>query len=94
MKELTGDHVMPITLYVDNNSAIELMKNPVFHERSKHIDIRYHFIRECVEEGQIIVEHVDSKDQRVDILTKALAHVKHGEIRSMIGVTIREPSLV
>ena len=58
VKELTGDYVMPITLYVDNNSAIELMKNPVFHERSKHIDIRYHFIRECVEEGQIIVEHV------------------------------------
>ena len=70
------------------------MKNPVFHGRSKHIDIRFHFIRECVERGQIIVEHVDSKDQRADILTKALAYVKHGEMRNLIGVTNLEPSLV
>lgn len=83
VKELTRDHIMPITLYV-NKSTITLMKNPVFHGRSKHIDIRYHFIRECVEHGQIIVEYVNSKDQRADIFTKALAYVKHSEIRNMI----------
>jgi hypothetical protein len=50
-----------VTLYVDNNSAIALMKNPVFHGRSKHIDIKYHFIRECVERGQIAVRRVCTK---------------------------------
>ena len=62
----------------------------MFHGRSKHIDIHYHFIMECVEEGQIVVEHVDSKDQRADIFTKALTHVKYGEMRRMIGVTDTE----
>lgn len=87
MKELTGHHIMFITLYVDNKLAIALMKNPVFHGRRKHIDIRYHFIRERVERGQIIVKYVNSKDQRADIFTKALAYVKHSEMRNMIGVT-------
>jgi hypothetical protein len=49
--ELTGTQSKKVTLMVDNNSAIALMKNPVFHGRSKHIDIKYHFIRECVERG-------------------------------------------
>jgi len=42
---------MIVTLFVDNNSAITLMKNPIFHGRSKHIDIKFHFIRECIEFG-------------------------------------------
>nr|KAJ0206352.1 hypothetical protein LSAT_V11C500267630 [Lactuca sativa] len=62
------------------------MKNPVFHGRSKHIDIRYHFIRECVENGEIIVTHVCGKSQKADILTKSLARVKHEEMRDLIGV--------
>jgi len=56
--EITGTVQKVVTLYVDNNSAIALMKNPVFHGRSKHIDIKYHFIRECVECGQIAVRRV------------------------------------
>ncbi|GJU32703.1 hypothetical protein Tco_1176292 [Tanacetum coccineum] len=56
--ELTGWEKKRITLKVDNISAIALVRNPVFHGRSKHIDIRYHFIRECVENGHINVEHV------------------------------------
>ena len=90
MKELTGHDVAPITLFVDNKSAIALMKNPVFHGRSKHINIRFHFIRECVEQGKIIVEYVKSKDQRADIFTKALAEVRFTEMRNMLGVTQTE----
>nr|GFB21870.1 ribonuclease H-like domain, reverse transcriptase, RNA-dependent DNA polymerase [Tanacetum cinerariifolium] len=58
-----------ITLKVDNVSAITLVRNPVFYGRSKHIDIRYYFIRECVENRHINVEHVSSELQRADILT-------------------------
>ena len=62
------------------------MKNPVFHGRSKHIDIRYHFIRECVEKNQIEVEHVSGDLQKADILTKALARTKYAEMRELLGV--------
>ncbi|XP_071740551.1 uncharacterized mitochondrial protein AtMg00810-like [Rutidosis leptorrhynchoides] len=94
VKEPTGQQVEPVTLFVDNKSAIALMRNPVFHGRSKHINIHFHFIRECVEHGQIIVEHVNSKDQRADIFTKALAQVKFIEMRNMLGVTDPELSPV
>ncbi|KAL4565229.1 hypothetical protein LXL04_029315 [Taraxacum kok-saghyz] len=53
----------------------------MFNGRSKHIDISYHFIRECVGERQIVVEHADSKGEHADILTKASTHVKYGEIQ-------------
>jgi hypothetical protein len=58
---------------VDNKSAIELTKNPVHHERSKHIDVRYHSIREHIKEKEVRVTHVPSNDQVVDIFTKALS---------------------
>ncbi|PWA73649.1 ribonuclease H-like domain, Reverse transcriptase, RNA-dependent DNA polymerase [Artemisia annua] len=76
LSELTGWEEKRITLKVDNISAIALVKNLVFHGRSKHIDIRYHFIRECVENGHINVEHVSGELQRADILTKALPRLK------------------
>nr|GEY87202.1 zinc finger, CCHC-type [Tanacetum cinerariifolium] len=76
LSELTGWKEERITLKVDNVSAISLIRNLVFDGRSKHIDIRYHFIRECVENGHITVEHVSGELQRADILTKALPRLK------------------
>nr|ABB47537.2 retrotransposon protein, putative, unclassified [Oryza sativa Japonica Group] len=70
--EMIGAEARPVKLYVDNKSAIALMKNPVFHGRSKHIDTRYHFIRECVESGKIQIEFVRTEEQRADALTKGL----------------------
>ncbi|GKE73535.1 ribonuclease H-like domain, reverse transcriptase, RNA-dependent DNA polymerase [Tanacetum coccineum] len=86
LSEITGWEEERITLKVDNISVIELVRNPVFHGRSKHIDIRYHFIRECVENGHINVEHVNGELQRADILTKALPRLKFVTMRQMIGV--------
>ncbi|GJW10065.1 hypothetical protein Tco_1575892 [Tanacetum coccineum] len=86
LSELTGWAEKRITLKVDNVSAIALVRNPVFHGRSKHIDIRYHFIRECVENGHINVEHVSGELQRADILTKALPRLKFVTMRQMLGV--------
>ena len=57
---------------VDNKSVIELAKNPVNHERSKHIDVRFHFIREQVKEGNVELEHVESRAQAADMFTKPL----------------------
>lgn len=68
------------TLFVDNQSAIQLVKNPVYHKRTKHIDIRYHFIREKTENGDIAVEYVPSEEQRADIFTKALPRERFGKL--------------
>lgn len=84
--QLTGNNVGPVVLYIDNRSAIDLAKNPVFHGRSKHIDIRYHFIRECVERGEIVIKHVVTDGQRADIMTKALNTVKFENMRKLLGV--------
>ncbi|KAI3520492.1 hypothetical protein L1887_09941 [Cichorium endivia] len=82
---LTGEQAQRVQLLVDNQSAIALMKNPVFHGRSKHIDTKFHFIRECVERDQIYVEHVRGELQKADILTKALPRIKFTEMRKLIG---------
>lgn len=71
---------------IDNRSAIDLAKNPMFHGRSKHIDVRFHFIRECVERGEVVLKHVSSADQRADIMTKALAKLKFEKMRNLLGV--------
>ena len=57
---------------VDNQPAIALTKNPVLHDRSKHIDVKFHFLRNCVDEGQIIIEFVETGRQLTDVLTKPL----------------------
>lgn len=86
LTEIKGKKLEPTTFFVDNKSALDQMKNPVFHGRIKHIDIHYHFIRECVENGEITVSHVCGKKQKADILTKAMAKVKHEEMRNLIGI--------
>lgn len=60
----------PIKIFIDNNSVLQLVSNPVFHTRTKHIDIQHFFIREKVKEGCITVERVDSSMNAADILTK------------------------
>ena len=51
--ELAGSEPMMVKLFIDNKSAIALSKNPVHHDRSKYLDIRFHFIRECIEDGKV-----------------------------------------
>ncbi|XP_074351976.1 secreted RxLR effector protein 161-like [Apium graveolens] len=62
LNQITSESMGPLVLYIDNRSAIDLAKNPMFHGRSKHIDVRYHFIRECVERGEVTLRHVSSNE--------------------------------
>ncbi|KAG6502110.1 hypothetical protein ZIOFF_041999 [Zingiber officinale] len=89
--ELTGVEPKPVTLFVDNKSAIALMKNPVFHDRSKHIDTMFHFIRECIEGRQIVVEFVNTGEQRANALTKTLPGVKLAAMRQLLDVRDLQP---
>ena len=65
---------------VDSKSALALAKNPVFHEQSKHIRVRYHFIRGCLDEGSIKTGYIKTKDQLADLLTKPLGRIKFLEL--------------
>ena len=71
-KEIMGVEIKAVKIMVDNQSAIMLSKTLAHHNRTKHIDTRCHFIRECVEDRRVVIEHVKTEDQLADILTKAL----------------------
>ncbi|XP_074351522.1 secreted RxLR effector protein 161-like [Apium graveolens] len=86
LSRITTEYSGPVILHIDNKSAINLAKNLVFNGRSKYIDICYHFIRECVERGDIIVKHVSSDQQRSDCLTKVLMIAKFERMCSLLGI--------
>ena len=87
LKELGLPQEEPSEIYVDNKSTIVLFKNSVFHDRSKHIDTRYHFIRECIAGKEVQIKYVKSQDQSVDIFTKPLKQKDFVRFRSLLGVT-------
>jgi hypothetical protein len=76
----------PTTLMIDNQSAMALAKNAMFHDRTKHIAIRHHFIREKLDLGEIAVEYVPTMDQVTDVLTKGLTREKHTRFSHGMGV--------
>jgi hypothetical protein len=89
--DLLGGDTGAVELRVDSKSALALAKNPVFHERSKHIRVRYHFIRGCLEEGSIKVSYINTKDQLADLLTKPLGRIKFLELCSRTGMVQSPP---
>ncbi|GKE24618.1 retrovirus-related pol polyprotein from transposon TNT 1-94 [Tanacetum coccineum] len=72
LKELHMEQEDATEIYVDNNSAIDLAKNPVYHDQSKHINTRYHYIRECDARKDVRVIHTSSEYEVADIFTKPL----------------------
>ena len=86
LADLTGRSAEKFRLYIDNKSAIALSKNLVHHDRSKHIDIKFHHIRLCIEENKVEVDHVRTNEQLADILTKALGRTRFIEMREKLGV--------
>jgi hypothetical protein len=76
----------PTLIYCDNMSTIKLSKNPVLHGRSKHIDVRFHFLRDLCKEGVIDLVFCKSEDQIADILTKPLKPVIFVKLRNLLGL--------
>jgi hypothetical protein len=76
LEDLTTKQSGITTISIDSRSEIKLCKNPVFHDQSKHIEVRYHYIRHCIDSGQITVKHISIGEQLADILTKPLARVR------------------
>ena len=61
-----------LKVFEDNQGAIALSKNPKFHKRTKHIDIRYHFVREKVDDGQVLLEYCPTQGMLADLMTKPI----------------------
>ena len=86
MVDIFGQQMVPIVIHCDNQSCIRLSENPVFHDRSKHIEIRYHFIRDYVQRGAVLLRYISTDEQVADILTKSLSRGKHIYFRDKMGV--------
>ena len=80
---LLRDHVL---IRCDNTSAINLSKNPILHSRTRHIEIRHHFLRDHVQKGDCVLEFVDTKNQLADIFTKPLPKETFFAIKRELGL--------
>lgn len=85
-EELNLDVQLPVPLYYDSKAAMQITANPVFHERTKHIDIDCHFIREKLQQGLINTCYLVSSEQLADLLTKSLSSLQHSHLLSKLGM--------
>ena len=81
-----GVDLKAVRIYEDNQAAIAIAKNPVFHCKQKHIDVQYHFIRDEIEKGRIDVQYCESKKMTADIFTKALPRDQFQVLRQKLGL--------
>jgi len=86
LKELKMFNDDTVELLVDSKSTIDLAKNPVSHGRSKHIDTKYHFLRDQVNRGSIKLKHCRTELQLDDVMTKALKYERFNEMRTSLNV--------
>lgn len=85
--EILGEKQPTTRIYNDNQGAGLLSKNPIFQNRTKHVDIRHHFVRECVEKGEVEIQYISTEDMPADVLTKALSFPKHAKCIEKLGVS-------
>ena len=86
LADLSGHQVDVTVIFCDNQSCVKLSENSVFHDRSKHIDMKYHYIRDIVQKGVVKLQYISTDEQVADIFTKPLARVKFAYFRERLGV--------
>jgi len=90
LKELKLEYMKPVQLNIDNKFAINLSKNPTLHGRSKHIDTKFHFLRDQVSKVKLTLTYYHTKEQTTDIFTKPLKQARFAKLRKDLGMTILE----
>jgi hypothetical protein len=86
LKKLWMPQEKPTEIYMDNSSVIALAKNPIFHNRSKHINTRFHYLWDCITNKEVKVKDVKTQDQVADIFTKPLKNHIFIKMRNMLEV--------
>ena len=81
-----GIHLKQVPLYCDNESAIKIANNPVQHSKTKHIEIRHHFLRDHVVKEDIDIIHVNTEEQLADIFTKPLDEKRFCKLRCELNI--------
>ena len=93
MRELSSDlgnqQSQPTLIHEDNQSAIAMAKNPQFHKRSEHINIKYHYVRERVNNGKIVVKYCPTEEMFADLLTKGIGPTEFNKLRDMYGLCVQ-----
>ena len=75
-----------LLVYIATNRVVKLSENSVFHDKSNHIEIKYHYIRDMVQRGVVKIQYVVTEEQIADVLMKPLARVKFEYFRKKLGV--------
>jgi hypothetical protein len=88
---LFGQMLDPTVIHCDNQSCVKLSENPVSHDRSKHVEIKYHYIRDMVQRKAVLVQYLPTDEQIADVLTKPLAKSKFEYFRDKLGVVENAP---
>ena len=83
---VAGEEKPTLMIYEDNQSCIKMTKNPVNHGRAKHIDIKYHHIRDEVKRGEVKIEYCETAVMLADIMTKGLHGPRHKELTKALGI--------
>jgi hypothetical protein len=83
---LFGHVLDSIVIHFDNQICVKISENPVFHDKSKHIDIKYHYIRYMVKRKRVLVQYLPTDEKVVDVLTKPLTRMKLKYFRDRLGV--------
>ena len=83
---LFGQIPKPTMIHCDNHSCVQMSVNPIFHDKSKHIESRYHFIRDIMQKGVVELQHISTDDQIADIFIEPLPRMKLKYFRGRLGV--------
>jgi hypothetical protein len=86
LTELGLSQDSPTLLYMDNQSVIAIAQNPEFHDRTKHIKVRHHFLCQVVEKGEVNLTYMPTREQTTDAMTKGLYQEKHERFVTAMGL--------